>query len=255
MSTNLSSICFTVPSINFSKIPGSPIAYWVSDNIIKCFNYPQLESVFTTREGMATADNDRFLRYWYEVELSSITFDCQDETESKAKSVQWVPYNKGGGSRDWYGNNDYVVDWTNDGYAIKNNRDNLSGRIRSHNYNGEFGFREGLTWSAISSDDLSVRYSPAGYLFDSKGAKGFKSGSIHLYIILGLLNSKVAMQFLEFLSPTLDFKVGDIVSIPFLNFDNCNSMIINFVAEQIQESKLEWDAFETSWDFKKHPLI
>ena len=166
-----------------------------------------------------------------------------------------MPYNKGGGSRDWYGNNEYVVDWFDDGYEIKNNKDKVSGRIRSHNYNGEYGFIEGLTWSAISSSDLSVRYCPQGYLFDSKGAKGFRSSTIQLEFILGLLNSKVAMQFLQFLSPTLDFKVGDIIAIPFIFDEGRNNQIVSMVKEQINLAKIDWDYFETSWDFERHPLI
>ena len=241
---------------NFLKIPQKLIAYWVSENTIKCFNYPTLEKIFITREGMATADNERFLRLWFEVNKNSIAFDCETAEQAKKKKVKWVPYNKGGTERDWFGNNDYVVNWSNDGFAIKNNKDPKTGRIRSHNYNGEFGFKEGATLSAISSGDLSVRYCPKGFLFDSKGAKGFsKNDSDNLLWVLGLLNSKVSMQFLQFISPTLDFKVGDVVSLPYIQDNSKYDQINNLVRMLINDSKAEWDSFETSWDFECLPIV
>lgn len=240
---------------NFFNIPQEIIAYWVSDATIRCFSEERLEKVFITREGMATADNDRFLRYWFELTLQSITFDCRSAEDALNRAVKWVPYNKGGGTRDWYGNNEYVVNWENDGAEIRNNHDPKTGRIRSHNYNGDYGFREGLTWSAISSGNLSVRYSQEGFLFDSKGAKGFRNGKINLYWILGLLNSKVAMQFLQFLSPTLDFKVGDVISIPFIQGGMDTQGIEKLSESCVQMSKEEWDSFETSWDFEMHPIV
>ncbi len=240
---------------NFKRIPQKLIAYWVSESTIKCFDYPTLGAVFTTREGMATADNDHFLRLWTEVNFNSITFDCITSKYAIEKKVKWVPYNKGGTERDWYGNNDYIVDWSNDGYEIKNNKDCKTGRIRSHNYNGEYGFREGVTWSAISSGNLSVRYCQEGFLFDSKGAKGFiKNGSEDLMLVLGLLNSKISMQFLQFISPTLDFKVGDIVSIPFISDKKKNYNISDIVKNLVSYSKIDWDTFETSWDFGANRL-
>lgn len=240
---------------NFSKIPGSPVAYWVSNATLKCFDSEPLSKVFITREGMATADNDRFLRFWNEVEHNRITFDCSTSDESVTRNVKWVPYNKGGTTRDWYGNNDYVVDWYLDGAEIKNNVDPKTGRIRSHNYNGEYGFKEGLTWSAISSGRLSVRYTERGFLFDSKGAKGFANKNGNKYWILALLNSKVSMQFLKFFSPTLDFKVGDVIQIPFVDRKNDEEKVTEFSRDCVSLSKSDWDSFETSWDFKRHPLV
>src|SRR5690606_31467592 len=125
--------------------------------------------------GMATADNERFLRFWFEVDLQHIKFDCSSIADSVSSAKRWFPYNKGGDYRKWYGNNDYVVDWLDDGKGIKNNIDEKTGRIRSHNYNGECSFRYGITWSSISAGDISVRWVEQGFLFDSKGAKGFCS--------------------------------------------------------------------------------
>ena len=239
----------------FRRVPEKLIAYWVGEETISCFQYPNIAQIFTTREGMATADNDKFLRLWEEVKFSNITLNCSSNQEALDKKVKWVPYNKGGTTRKWYGNNDYVVDWENDGSRIKNNIDPKTKRIRSHNYNAEYGFKEGLTWSAISSGELAVRYCTKGFLFDSKGAKGFPKNNKYILFILALLNSKIAMQFLQFISPTLDFKVGDIASIP-LKYNEAFSEKINNITHQlVQLEKEDWDSFESSWDFWTHPLI
>lgn len=240
---------------NFKSVPQLLFAYWVGENTIRCFENEYISKAITTREGMATADNDRFLKYWYEVALERITFDCVSTQDSVDKKAKWVPYNKGGTTRKWYGNNDYVVDWFNDGSEIKNNKDEKTGRIRSHNYNAEYSFREGLTWSAISSDDLAVRYCQTGFLFDSKGAKAFVHIGYSKYWVLGFLNSKVSMQFLQFIAPTLDFKVGDVASLPYIYDDNKLSDIETLVEENICLSQQDWDSFETSWDFKEHPFV
>lgn len=238
---------YTTYSKDFHSIPGSPIAYWASDRVIKSYKFPQnIGCILTTREGMATADNERFLRYWYEVALKKISFKSNI-------NYKWFPYNKGGDYRKWYGNNEYIVNWEKDGYEIKNNKDESTGRIRSHNYNGEFIFKKGITWSAISSGNISIRYSKEGFLFDSKGAMGFAKNDEDLLFCLALLNSIVSRGFLSFLSATMDFKVGDIIQIPLkLILDN---NIIELVKQNIQISKDDWDSFETSWDFEEHPLL
>lgn len=237
----------------FNEIPGSQMAYWISDNIVNSFNEVNVGSKLTTREGMATADNDRFLRFWHEVSFPRITLGCKNKEDALQRQGKWFPYNKGGSFRKWYGNNDYVVNWENDGYGIRNNIDEVTGRIRSHNYNGDFGFREGITWSSISSGSISIRYTENGFLFDSKGAKGFCDSEQDLLYILGLLNSKVSTVYLEFISPKMDFKVGDIIQIPLLTSQIEN--VISKVKENIYIAKNDWDSYEDSWDFKKEPLI
>lgn len=243
----------TLKQNDFNKIPGNLIAYWVSENIIKNFDEPNIGTQLITREGMATANNERFLRYWYEVMQCAIIFDCESIDNAMTNKGKWFPYNKGGAYRKWYGNNDYIVNWYNDGQEIRNNIDEKTGRIRSHNYNGEFGFRKGITWSALSTGSISVRYSDQGFLFDSKGAKGFAENEIDLRYILGLLNSAVGMAYLEFISPTMDFKVGDVIQIPLIISNK--DYVVSLVDENISISKTDWDAYETSWDFVKHPFI
>lgn len=236
---------FTIQPSAFNLIPNTLIAYWLSPSVINCFAWDKLSSILITREGMATADNDRFLRYWYEPFSALVRFP------NSLGNAYWIPYNKGGAYRKWYGNNDYVVFWKDDGFDIKNNIDRETGRIRSHNYNGEYGFLEGMTWSALSSSDISLRYCPEGFLFDSKGAKGFTQGKDQLLFCLALCNSVVARTLLEVLSPTMDFKVGDIVQIPYPYHLSVNDV----VSDCISLAKNDWDSFETSWDFLHHPFV
>lgn len=235
---------FNVSQNNFEKIPGAPIGYWISNKMIEQFSLPNIGSKMITREGMATADNDRFLRFWYEISTNKFS-------KLNPSSDKWYPYNKGGGFRRWYGNREYVVNWENNGFEIKNNIDTKTGRIRSHNYNGEYAFQECGTWSAISSDNFAIRYCESGFLWDSKGACGF-SNSYLLYII-GLLNTKISTEYLRVLAPTLDFKVGDIIRIP-LKIVNEKS-IINLTSENISISKQDWDAHEISWNFGNNELV
>ncbi len=240
---------------NFEKVPGTPIVYWISDALIDTFNNEQLGKWLTTREGMATADNERFLRYWFEIQFSTINFNCNNQYEATKSKMRWFPYNKGGDYRKWYGNNEFVVDWLNDGFEIRNNRDEKTGRIRSHNYNGEFAFKKGITWSSISAGDISVRFAEEGFLFDSKGAKGFCENENNLYPIQALINSVVAKTYLKIFSPTMDFKVGDIILIPLHKDVLRNLKLTDFTKELISLSKMDWDSFETSWDFTLHPLV
>ena len=201
---------------------------------------------------MATANNDLFLRLWYEVNETKIGWGKKNITEALDSRMKWFPYNKGGDYRKWYGNNDYLVNWSNDGYEIKNNVDLRTGRTRSHNYNGDFAFRKGITWSALSVSKISVRYVNNGFLFDSKGARGFANDE-NSYFSLGLINSIVGQSYLSFIAPTVDFKVGDIIQIPLVLIDKED--VVSKVQENISISKTDWDSFETSWDFQTHPLL
>lgn len=229
---------------NFLLIPGTPIGYWLSKPMLENFGANRVGDEMVTREGMATADNERFLRLWSEISIKN--FKSFNYTSDK-----WYPYNKGGQFRKWYGNQDYVVDWSNDGEDIKNNIDPQTGRIRSHNYNGEYAFRKCGTWSAISSGSFSIRYCPEGFLWDSKGACGFSEQNL-LYII-GLLNSTVSKEYLKVLAPTVAFKVGDIIRVPLI-IEN-ESQILNLTSSCIDVAKADWDAHETSWNFQRNGLL
>ena len=235
----------SVEQNNYGKIPGSPIGYWVSDKQVKLFDdCDTLASILTTREGMAPADNKLFLRLWFEISRDSFSWF------NKA-SDKWYPYIKGGTYRKWSGNYEYVVDWANDGYAIKNNVDPSTGRIRSHNYNGEYAFQESISWTVISFGKVALRYTMKGFLWDSAGASGFSQK--HLKFNLGLINSVVAKSFLKILSPSTKLNVGEVINIPLIeqNVDEIESIVNN----NINISKLDWDSHETSWDFEANPLV
>ena len=231
-------ICYNNISQNdFTKIPGSPIGYWVSENMITAFQN-SLDDVATTREGLSPADVERFLRLWHEISTKKI-------------NKKWFPYQKGGTIRKWAGNSDYVVNWENDGYEIKNNKDPKTGRIRSHNYNGEYSFKEGFTWNAISSGNPCFRYVPTGYLFDSAGSMGFVNNNL-LYVI-GNMNTIVSRYALSIISPTIKFMPGHILRIPYKH--KSNDVVEPIVRNNISISKQDWDAHETSWDFETSPLL
>ena len=224
----------------FSKIPGSPIAYWVSEKMKKTFLNP-LSNVVVTREGLSPADSERFVRLWYEVSISK-------------KGHKWYPYQKGGTFRKWEGNKEFFVNWEFEGEEIRNNIDPNTGRIRSHNYNGEYAFKEGFTWNAISSGTACFRYVNTGFLFDSAGSMGFVKGET-LFYILGCLNSIVARKALALISPTLKFMPGHISRIPF-KIDSFHNNNVTFLVQQnISSSREDWDAHETSWDFKENELV
>lgn len=237
----------------YNLIPNQAFAYWISNAASKNLNRRTLKNVLVTRTGMATADNDKFLRYWFEVLQQKECFEATDIINAVYTGKRWFAYNKGGDYRKWYGNNDYVVDWESDGKRVKNNIDPETKRIRSHNYNGEYSFQEGITWTELSTGSYAARYSEKGFLFDSSGAKAFTDDKKYLESSLGFLNSKVSQFYFDLVAPTLHYKPGDVDKLP-LVFEP-TSDINEFVEESIELSKEDWDAFETSWNFKKHPLV
>ena len=233
---------YMVEQQQFARIPGESVAYWLSSAFMKLFEGTKVSDLGETREGLSPADNDRFLRLWPEV-------------ESEKWNKKWFPYTKGGNYRKWYGNNDYMVNWENDGLEIKNNIDKATGRIRSHNYNGEYALKEGFTWTAISTSVTSFRYVEGGFLFDSAGSMGFAYSRENLKYIIANLNSKIAEEAFRFISPTIKFMPGQVASIP-CNVDYGKRDEVTSIADElIAFSKSDWDSFETSWDFKKHPLL
>lgn len=236
---------------NFKKIPGEPISFWVSEKIIKLFENKPIEKYADARLGMATADNNKFLRLWYEINIKQANFIANSRSEASCSKSKWFPYDKGGGFKRWYGNNEYLVNWESDGYEIKNFK-NKQGKVRSHNYNLEYIFRKGITWSALSSGNFSCRYS-AYSLFDNSGSKIFPKNKKHTNYILGILNSPITNEVFKLINPTMNYQPGTVSSMV-MNLNNENE-ITEKVQRLIEESKKDWDSFETSWEFKKHPLI
>ena len=236
----------------YRDIPGSPIAYWISSKTRDSFlSEESIGTVAPPKQGLATADNERFLRLWHEVNIQKIGFGISSCDEAATSGKKFFPYNKGGAFRRWYGNRDYVVNWENDGYEIKNFKDD-KGKVRSRPQNLQYYFKPAITWSDVTSGSFSGRYAEQGFMFDIKGSSGFPDKELLPYV-LGLLNSKVAQAFIKILNPTMTTQVGDMTRIPVIKADVDEITLLS--KECIDEAKADWDSFETSWDFKVHPLI
>ena len=244
---------FVARQDSFEKIPGAPVAYWVSEKMMEAFEKGVLlGTVADARQGLATADNNRFLREWYEIDVDKIMFHAKSCEEAKESGKKWFPYNKGGEFRKWYGNNDFVVNWENDGYEIKHFADE-KGKIRSYTRNPQYYFRECLSWSLVSSSVAAFRYKPNGNIFDVAGMSCFSDENL-LYL-LSLCNTKIAMEILSIIAPTINYQCGDIANIPVIDSVANRELIEEKTKENINVSTKDWDSFETSWDFRRHPLI
>ncbi len=244
---------FLINKDDFKKIPGSKIAFWFKESTIQTFeNGKSLEKIGKPRQGMATSNNAKFIRYWYEVDFNKICFLNQTYYDTNYK---WIPYNKGGGCRKWYGNNSFVVNWENNGREIKSLAENLYNNYTRTIKNEKFYFKQGITYTFIGKE-ISPRFSPNGFIFDVGGSMVFVPKD-KLYYVLGLLASKVSDHYIKILNPSLNIQVGDIKSIPIIEAEDtkCLSEINSLVQKNINIAKDDWDSFETSWDFKKHPLV
>lgn len=238
----------------FFNIPGSPIAYWLSSQFLDVFKKAhKLGTIADSRQGLATGENNRFIRLWNEVDFCNTCFDASNTDEAIESSKKWFPYNKGGDFRKWYGNNDYVVNWQNDGYEIKNFKDK-KGKLRSRPQNLQYYFRESFSWSLVSSSVAAFRYKEKGCIFDVGGMSCFSNDNLKL--LLALCNTKVTMEVLNVIAPTINYQCGDIANIPVLTIDGSTKEEIEEITNNcIKISKEDWDSFETSWNFKKNPLI
>ena len=235
---------------NFSKIPGMPVAYWVSENFIKSFERRTIGCYGSTSKGIITGDNSKFLRLWFEVNINNMNLKAEKYTESEESNIEWYPCNKGGEYRKWYGNKDYLINWKHNGCEIMQRGQK---KIRNcQDYKNEFKFIPSITWTSLSSSQSSFRYSNKS-LSESAGMTLFISQD-YLLFCLGFLNSVVALFSLNVLNPTLNFTAGNIASLPLIISIN-KKIIDSIVNENIVLSKSDWDSFETSWDFKTHPLI
>ena len=245
---------------NFSKIPGSPVAYWVSNEMLRSFaDFAPLGDNYPICIGMRTGDDERFLRAWYEVPFTKIGIGYKSASEFTEQHRKWVPYNKGGEYRKWYGNNILVVNWENNGLEIKDNTrrkypqlgDNLNWKIT----NEKHYFKEGITWGTISSGAASFRAYGCGFIFSTKGSAIIVAGRQRQHLLC-FLNSKIAYSMLKVLSPTVGFDVGYIGSIPYRTpKENSAEIVENYYKKNVDFAKKDWDSFETSWDFKRHPLV
>ena len=238
---------------DYASLPSAPVGYWVGDAVFRAFKeYPHISDIGEAKAGMTTGDNDRFLRLWHEVKNSKIGMGCHNSDEAKKSEKKWFPYNKGGGFRKWYGLNDYVVLWENDGYAIKNAT--KQGRKIASVRSERLYFRKSITWATLTTGMISCRNSEYGHLFDDKGSSCFMPDREYNYV-LAFINSVVGDYFLHVLNPTMSFQSGNIGALPIISEKVADSSINNLSLENVNLCKADWDSFETSWDFQRHPLL
>lgn len=233
-----------VSSDNFSKIPGMPVAYWVSEKVYSDFQNTLLGDIAPTKKGLDTGNNDRFLRYWFEINYNKLGIDFSSSIDFTNSTMKWAPHDKGGEYRRWYGNKEWVINWENDGCELRNSKANL----RSE----RFYFHNAITWCSLSSGKISFRYSDYGAISNTAGSSLYPNEKM-TNNLLGLLNTKVAQYLLDIVSPTLNYSAGQVSLIPIVLSRNSNEN--EYVKDNINLSKEDWDSFETSWDFKTHPLI
>ena len=238
---------------DFKKIPGSPIAYWVSDNVREIFDIsPSLSSIAETRKGMVTGNNENYVRSWYEIKISNFGAAGYSRESAKSSGLKWFPYNKGGGFRKWYGNKIDVVNWQNDGALLQSAKHPTENRVWATNFNLDYIFKPNVNWGAVTSSDFSARYSCGSELFDAGGSAAF-TDNYPLMLLIAYLNSYVASYCLKTINPTLNFQAGNISNLPIkiMNSDT----VTTYTSKLIDLSKTDWDSYEISWDFTENPII
>ena len=237
---------FSAKAADFLNIPSAPLIYWLSDDIRRIFGLSPLSDVADVREGLITGDNDRFLRRWFEVSLEKCAF-CR-ETGKK-----WYPLNKGGDYRRWFGNREFLINWEHSGEEIRNFRDK-NGKLLSRPQSVEYNFHRAVSWSALTSGRFSARYYDENFMFNVAGSCAFSTNYAHTMWLLALLNSKVTNVLSQALNPTMNMNAGDTARLPIPKY-RPNRHIQQLAEECVKLSEQDWDSFETSWDFQKHPLI
>lgn len=244
---------YSVNIEDFLQIPGMPIAYWVGESFIKAFGNRTISDFATVTNGMFTCDNKRFLRLWHEVARPDIFFDCSSGAECMSSSLKWYPYNKGGEFRRWYGNQENIINFKHFGKEISQYRVKSG---QSASFPGQdWYFQESISWSLVSSSKFGVRYYPPGFVFDIAGSSVFPFEREHYPYLLGLLGCKVAFYALGVMNPTINYQAGDIRNVPVKFSDAQKETVNRLVKENISISQVDWDSFETSWNFQKHPLL
>ena len=235
---------------DFKDIPNDIIVYWLPKKIISIFKEEKkLSDYAETKQGMATGNNNKFLRFWFEIDFNKIGFYMHDVQEALESGKKWFPYNKNGNFRKWYGNNEVVIAFDRENYNILANMGN-------HLPSRQYYFKKGITWSLFGWEAFSVRFKDYGFVFDVSGSSAFMNDSL-IYYILGFLSSSIAFYFLAILAPTVNFQIGNIADLPLIvpKDSQIIEQINSLVKENIYLAKSDWDSFETSWDFKTHPFI
>ena len=242
---------FSARQDNFEKIPGAPVAYWVSEKMMEAFEKGKaLGDLVVARNGMKTGDNDRFVRLWWEISDKCMMAKAKNAEQAIQSGAKWFPYNKGGDARKWYGNNEYVVNWQNAGKEIFD--DAKKDRRNVQDYPLDMKFSQSCTWSLISSGKPTFRFKEMN-LSDIAGMS-FYYGNENLLYYIGFCNCQIAVDMLKILAPTINYQAGDIARLPIV-FSDKKDNVKTIAKENIESERMDWDSFETSWDFKKHPMI
>jgi type II restriction/modification system DNA methylase subunit YeeA len=242
---------YRVSANDFKKIPGTPFAFWLNENLRKAFVAGQpLSEIAPPKQGLKTGNNDLFLRLWHEVDESKINISNCNTLKAKSSNSRWFFCSKGGAFRKWYGNYEYVLDWEDDGYRIRNYKD-VNGRVLSRPQNTQHFFNGGITWSTITVSSLSMRVLPKEFVFESTGSICPIEDYNTQKKLLAFLNSSVIKEVISAISPTLNYGEGSIGKLPFLDGASANTNSINTI---IEVSRKDWDSYETSWNFSRLPL-
>ena len=241
--------CICYPNVeqkNFEKIPGCPIGYWLSNKVYDIFESSNCINTYgDPRQGLATGDNNRFLRLWHEISFNKCLLNVENYLEAKTSGYKWFPCTKGGGFRKWYGNKDFFIAFDSDNFEALSKSGN-------HLPSKEFYFHEGLSWSTISSDPIAFRYT-TNSIFETKGSICFPRVGTNTYALIAYLNSCVVQKMLGVISPTLDYHEGPLRKVPCISLDF--KELGKIAANSISLSKSDWDAHETSWDFQRNELL
>ena len=252
-------IKFQINQKNFEKIPGIPIGYWASENLLKDFEKGiRTSELVEPRQGLATTDNDRFLRQWYEVEGGKINYNTKSINHTENNKFKWYPCNKGGARRQWSGNYDYVVNWENNGSEIKKNILYKYPYLKTPDFvakNTNYYFKKAITWSDITSGGFAIRYREEGSIHDVTGMSAFSDSTFKLKYILGLLSTKISDYIFKILNPTIHLQIGNFSNFPVIENEQIKPKVLSIVDDCIKISKYDWNTFETAWDFKVSPLV
>jgi hypothetical protein len=240
---------------DFRKIPGDPLAYWVSNELREIFaSAPDFDSVLEAREGLTTGKNEDYVRYSFEVSASNVCRNATTRQAALRSGAKWFPYNKGGEKRKWFGNDEFVVNWEDDGHQLQTRKHPSGDRIWAHNFNLDFIFRPSISWSDITTKGLSARLFPEGFIFDATGLSAFNRTEADLrWLSASICNSHVGTYVASILNPTMHFKAGDFAECPLIEGNRSRAEEISVAAVDLAQS--DWDAFETSWDFNTLPLL
>ena len=249
---------FSTSNIEFKKIPGSPVAYWVSARVRAVFEEGTLlGELVDAKQGLATADNDQFLRRWHEVDQGKCSYDSKSRDDAAQSGKKWFPYNKGGEFRKWYGNQDYLVNWENDGRAIRAFGTENGGRARSVLRNTEFYFQESLTWSDVTSGPASFRLNDSGGIHDVAGMSAFSFSGVERLLLAGYCNTPIVLAIARVTNPTLHFQIGNFANIPFIEVvgENLRIGVTKNVDWLVRTAVNDWNIYERSWNFKSLPIL